>query len=145
MATMRLAGPPGALSVRAVEFDRPATADWLRALPIGQLTAWANLHGAEVHSWLLIGGEAAGEFAFDESQFSAAADIDLDLDLESYPRSKPDAFYRQVAHLHTALRAAGERGPAKVIAEANKVPVSTVHRWMKEARRRGVMPGTEEA
>lgn len=145
MVTMRLAGPPGAVVIRALEFDRAVTADWLRAIPIGQMTAWVNLQGNDIYSWLTIPGDMAGEVMFDESQFSAAADLDLDLDLDGYPRAKPDAFYRHVARLHTALRAAGERGPAKAIAEANRVPVSTVHRWMKEARRRGVMPGTEEA
>lgn len=142
MATLRLSGPPGEVAIRALEFDRPVTADWLRALPLGQMTAWANLRDA--HTWLVIGGDMAGEVAFDESQFAAAVDIDLDLGLSAYPRSKPDGFYRDVARLHTELRAAGNRRPAHELAEANDVPVSTVHRWMKEARRRGVMPGTEE-
>jgi hypothetical protein len=53
-------------------------------------------------------------------------------------RKRPDDFYRRVADVFS--RAAGPR-PAIRIAEANGVPPSTVHRWVKEARRRGVMPG----
>lgn len=54
----------------------------------------------------------------------------------------PDAFYRRVAAEYTRLVASGERAAAKVIAEANDVPTTTAHRWVKEARRREfLVPG----
>jgi hypothetical protein len=54
---------------------------------------------------------------------------------------KPDGFYRQVAATYSALAALSPR-PAAELAEANNVPASTVHRWVKEARRRGFLaPG----
>jgi hypothetical protein len=53
---------------------------------------------------------------------------------------KPDAFYALVAELYTALADSGSRRPAQEIADANKsVEVTTVHRWIKEARRRGLL------
>jgi hypothetical protein len=47
-------------------------------------------------------------------------------------------LYERVAMLYTRCVAGGVR-PAPAIAEANDVPVSTVHGWIQEARRRGVM------
>ena len=53
-------------------------------------------------------------------------------------RRRSDDFYLQVAGAFSVASAMGQR-PAVRIADANGVPVSTVHRWVKEARRRGVM------
>jgi hypothetical protein len=52
---------------------------------------------------------------------------------------KPESFYRQVAAVYTELAAHGNR-PAVELAEANGVPITTAHRWVKEARRRGFLP-----
>lgn len=52
---------------------------------------------------------------------------------------RPDSFYRQVARLFLARRAEGSKAPALDISEAHGVPVTTVHRWVKEARRRGFL------
>lgn len=55
---------------------------------------------------------------------------------------KPDSFYEQIAYRYGWLQGEGVRVPAEQLAEANNVPVTTVHRWVKEARRRGLMaPG----
>jgi DNA-directed RNA polymerase specialized sigma24 family protein len=54
-------------------------------------------------------------------------------------RRKPDAFYARVARGYSAL-AAEHRRPAAELAEINGVPVTTVHRWVKEARARGLLP-----
>jgi hypothetical protein len=57
---------------------------------------------------------------------------------------KPDTFYREVARLYGEVAVNSAR-PAAVIAEANSVPVSTVHGWTKEARRRGLLaPGERQ-
>lgn len=58
---------------------------------------------------------------------------------------KPDAFYEQVAERFTYLVAIGSKRPANELAEANGVPASTVHRWVKEARRRGILPPGQRA
>jgi hypothetical protein len=58
----------------------------------------------------------------------------------SRPKSKryDDDFYRRVARAY--VRAKHQAGnPVKVMAEANKVPVSTIQRWVREARRRGML------
>lgn len=52
---------------------------------------------------------------------------------------RPDSFYRKVAELYGFL-AGRSRSPAAEIAQANGLPVTTVHRWVKEARRRGFLP-----
>lgn len=54
-------------------------------------------------------------------------------------RKRPDSFYQQVAERFQWLAERG-RQPAKELAAANDVPVTTVHRWIKEARRRGILP-----
>jgi hypothetical protein len=55
---------------------------------------------------------------------------------------KPDKFYAQVAAAYRWLAENGSRRPALDIAERNGVAVTTVHRWIAEARRRGILePG----
>jgi len=51
---------------------------------------------------------------------------------------KPDEFYRQVASRYLWLAAVSPR-PAQELAAANDVPVATVHRWIREAKARGVL------
>jgi hypothetical protein len=53
--------------------------------------------------------------------------------------AKGDGFYRQIASIYSALAAASNR-PAVELAAANNVPLTTAHRWVKEARRRGFLP-----
>jgi hypothetical protein len=57
-------------------------------------------------------------------------------------RTYPPSFYKSVAGVYNGLIFWGSKRPAGDIAEANRVPVSTVHRWVKEARRLGYLaPG----
>lgn len=53
-------------------------------------------------------------------------------------RALPDSFLADVAHAYSVLAKEG-RKPAPVIAAEADVPVTTVHRWIKEARRRGLL------
>lgn len=55
------------------------------------------------------------------------------------PGGGGDEFYQQVADQYL-LHAALSRRPAADLAEASGVPVGTVHRWVREARRRGLLP-----
>lgn len=50
-----------------------------------------------------------------------------------------DGFYRQVAEHYRAAVILSVR-PAAQMAERAQVPVTTVHRWIREARRRGYLP-----
>jgi hypothetical protein len=54
-------------------------------------------------------------------------------------RGRPDSFYRDVAHAYRELAQSTAR-PAAELAEVGGVPVTTAHRWIKEARRRGFLP-----
>lgn len=97
--------------------DQPIGADALRAVPIGRLEAGPN-----------------------EGRAREAAHF-----LEKAPRlyrptgSDPDGFYRAVA-AHYRAHAALSGKPAARMAEAAGVPVTTVHRWVREARLRGHLP-----
>jgi hypothetical protein len=51
---------------------------------------------------------------------------------------KPDEFYRHVADLYLHLAAVSGR-PAHELAQANNVPVATVHRWIREAKTRQIL------
>lgn len=51
----------------------------------------------------------------------------------------PEGFSRRVAEAY-AEAASATRAPATVLAEEADVPVTTVHRWIREARQRGLLP-----
>lgn len=51
----------------------------------------------------------------------------------------PEEFYPRVATAYTEY-APQTRAPAKEIATEAGVPVTTAHRWIREARRRGFLP-----
>ena len=60
------------------------------------------------------------------------------------PRGRPpDSFYERVAAF---VRLCDEHGIADGprLAVDNEVPTTTVYRWVREARRRGVLNGAEE-
>lgn len=74
---------------------------------------------------------------------SAAVDLALSVGnravAEGRKRPYPDSFYEEVARIYQAA-AASTRGPAEAIADANRVPPTTVHRWVRVARSRGKLP-----
>lgn len=51
---------------------------------------------------------------------------------------KPDSFYEQVSDIYLWLAAISPR-PAQDLAAANSTPVATVHRWIREAKARGLL------
>lgn len=59
-------------------------------------------------------------------------------------RGRPDSFYAQVAERFAYLTTASQ-SPATDLAQANGVPTTTVHGWVKEARRRGLLPAGERS
>jgi len=65
----------------------------------------------------------------------------LKLRIPPRPGKRADEFYRRVAEAYGWL-ATRSRRPAAELAELNDVPITTVHRWIKEARHRGFLgPG----
>lgn len=129
----------GRLEPVGLSFDGPATTDWLRSLPLGRIGAWINGAGRSKLRAVL---ESGGELAVEAGQrFVKGRRPTLVLPVNEGGRRRPDTFYRRVVELHSYLAAEGSGRPAAEIAEANDVPVTTVHRWMKEARQRGLVEG----
>ena len=54
--------------------------------------------------------------------------------------ARGDGFYRSVGELYRWCIGNGVRNPARAIADANAVPVTTVHGWIRDARRRNFLP-----
>jgi len=126
--------------------DELLTSDDLRGVPFTGMLTWA--HGPTPHRSILraAGWDDAGiERVLREtwtSPLNPARSPKPSLRFKiPEGRRRPDAFYGRVARVYTWLSIwGGTRAPAVEIAEANKVAVTTVHRWIKEARRRGLLP-----
>ncbi|HEX3538859.1 MAG TPA: hypothetical protein VHT75_00320 [Acidimicrobiales bacterium] len=132
-------------SVHIASDERGIDSNDLRSLPLGRIEAFANGPNKE-HILARIeepfdldlamgsGGEALGDM---EPQPRPRPRIKLKM--PSAAGRHPDDFYRRVAALYLDLAQRSGR-PAADIARANEINVSTVHRWIKEARRRGFLP-----
>ena len=134
--------------------DRPVGTDDLRRIPLGRIEAFAN----EPHISQELRGTTPDPPSLErlarmeQSRANAMANAEAFL-LPDSPgirarrlrvavpkmRPYPEAFYRRIATLYSELAAAGSR-PASVIAEANNVPTTTVHRWIRECRIRELLP-----
>ncbi|MER5647312.1 hypothetical protein [Streptosporangium sp. NPDC002524] len=124
------------------------TARLLRTLPVARMESAANqraahLGEADTATYPLVSLDVripTGMEAWARRPIAPGPDQGMPLKL-SIPtdRKKPNSFYEQVAERFQWLASRGPR-PASVLAEANEVPVTTVHRWVKEARRRGLLP-----
>jgi len=138
-----------AVLVQACDADEGVTGRDLRSLPIGKLESWLSsepLRLAVASAWrdpeaMDFRPEATKAFAgFDSMEAPVPIQMDrsdvsaLRLDVPNV-RKRDDAFYAEVARVFDLASAMSPR-PAIEIAEANGVPVSTVHRWLKEHRRR---------
>jgi len=142
-------GDGGRLVLCGLRIDGSPTADLLRAIPVGRIEAAANAQLCVVDTEAAAGvphtvrerptappdGSAAGWDLTDPSKAVSRAPDRSD----GRPRGRPDLFYRQVADAYVDLSQASHR-PASDIAHSHGVPVTTAHRWVKEARRRGFLP-----
>ncbi len=92
---------------------------------------WAQIEGSGVRQ--------ARAVSLTDPPVRAPRPTARDLEL-TMPAGKPypDSFYKNVAQRY-GLASAG-RNPAGVIADANHVPVTTVHRWVKVARDKDYLP-----
>ncbi len=151
----RTAGP---VTTRAAQLERAEgglNARIMRAIPIGRLEAALNRPS---HAALVERAVPAGlniELLDDDQVMHPISGpwpwwvvnpdpppaVDLGLEGRS-AYGKPDSFYERVADLFSYLAGMSDR-PATDLAEANGVPVTTVHGWVKEARRRGLLVGGE--
>lgn len=122
-------------------------AEMLRRVPLGRVEAMVNSPEladavrADVEAATKVErdiGPAGEQEDHEEAEVSVKRRTRRDLKLRiPDARRRPDDFYRQVA-VTMATASQTTRSAAEAVAAANEVPVTTVHRWMKEARRRGV-------
>lgn len=133
------------------------TAQTTRALPMRQIEAMANTQllpresrghengrvvvGPLVALTARAGGDVSMSELRDRAQLIKAAPKKP---RRRKPLTRPDGtnpeeFYRRVAQAYAEAVVTTSK-PAKVLAEEAGVPVGTVHRWIREARRRGYLP-----
>jgi hypothetical protein len=60
-------------------------------------------------------------------------------------RGLTDEFYVRIAENYRALIDGGEPYPIKALSEIHHVTISAASRWVKEARRRGLLPQQDKA
>jgi hypothetical protein len=125
------------------------TSERLRALPVARAEAAANSPAAKEEVLRATGTttsdtvevpvRALTSAGSDPIAFAPAAEgvgpPRLKLRASGGPGRRADEFYRTVADAYSWLATQSKR-PAAELAEWNGVPVTTVHRWVKEARRR---------
>ncbi len=109
--SLTVTAPPGEAAPNGV------TAAVLRSVPVGRIFAAVNSVEAEesADNYLVPGAKAKGR------------------------KGKPEGFYERVSQAYS-FASRQTRAPAARIAEANDVPTATVHGWISEARRRGLLP-----
>lgn len=139
----------GRLVLTGLRIDGSPSADLLRAIPVGRIEAAANAQLAVVHESIdtppvlnprarpvlppvmVDGGWEMVEPVLAVPRGAAGGG--------SRSRGRPDVFYREVADVYLDFAQDSPR-PACDLADQHGVPVSTAHRWVKEARRRGFLP-----
>lgn len=138
----------------------PVTPASLRALPIGRIEAAINK--ADLPADVFASEPRQDGFGVEFAPVDAALAAYLDATehrLLNWSRARPgeaareplsrpdgtdpDAFSRRVAQAYTAA-VESSAAPAKVLAEEAGVPVTTVHRWIREARQRGHLPAARK-
>ncbi|HVF03236.1 MAG TPA: hypothetical protein VNA20_00210 [Frankiaceae bacterium] len=116
----------GRLRVVGLRLDGPVSAEVLRSIPVGRIEGAAN---AQLHDAVPAARKRKVEARVPDSLRSNAV------------RGYPDAFYDSIAAAYRSLVATTSK-PVSDLATANDVPVTTAQRWVKEARRRGLLaPG----
>ena len=121
---VRLQRREGRLRVVGIQLEGLVSAETLRAVPIGRIEAAAN-------------AQLSGSPAKPRSDMARIPEAFRSNAVRGYP----DAFYDSVASAYRGLVSTTSR-PVSELAYANEVPVTTAQRWVKEARRRGLLaPG----
>lgn len=122
-----------------IKSDR-VTGRLLGTVPLGRIEDVANEPDTATYVRERLGEALASED--DEALDEWEASIDDRQELAPIPvpagPGYPDSFYLAIARAYGQCAATSNR-PAIRLAEVQGVPASTVHRWVKEARRRGLM------
>lgn len=166
-ARFRLDGLPGDIflrfrpdstgRLRVVEMlaqtrKEPLDAGHLRSLPLHKLEAAANDGGMKraIEANLDVSVDPAKTLHGPGGGFGGDSDGALAAPTSKPPKPRrlstpksdvyPEAFFSRVADHYRWYVETGSRRPAAQIAEDADVAVTTVHRWIREARRRGHLP-----
>lgn len=120
------------------------TGETLRRIPLARLEALANTDLASLALTLEQAGAPPSDDGLTLGDLRSLAGVApaptaRRPSLRRPDGSDPDAFYREVATAYASAAAESSR-PAAALAEEAGVPVTTVHRWVREARRRGLLP-----
>jgi hypothetical protein len=142
-------GAGGRLVLTGLRIEGTPSAELLRAIPVGRIEAAANAQLAVVDA------PVGTRPVFNTRARPVVAPVAEDVGWEMVEpalaiaraapsaatrmRGRPDVFYRDVADVYLTYAQASAR-PACDLADQHGVPVSTAHRWVKEARRRGFLP-----
>jgi hypothetical protein len=146
---LRFEDRDGALRVVEVRWasDEPLTGETLRTLQLAQIEAAVNrpAPAEDLREWLdepapdlqdvLSRGIGRVSPHYLRPRYEVAPVVPVPEGGGRYP----DSFYKIVADRYSGLQTLGEPA-ARTIADANGVPVTTVNRWVKEARARGFLP-----
>jgi hypothetical protein len=153
------AGPGGRLVLAGLRIDGELSAELLRSIPLGRIEAVANAQLTIVDDEVVLTaapGPRDGPTPRQPQPVDAGWEMTDPVGATARPhsarrrsskieqpaeagRGRPDSFYRDVADIYQDLAQRSSR-PAADLAEANSLPVTTAHRWIKEARRRGFLP-----
>jgi hypothetical protein len=146
-------GADGRLVLVGLRIDGSPTADLLRAIPVGRIEGAANAQLSVVDDVIMV-NSLAPTVVNPRARPLVPPTVGLDgweitdpalaVKRNNQPhvaraRGRPDIFYSEVADVYLDLAQASHR-PASDLAAQHGVPVSTAHRWVKEARRRGFLP-----
>lgn len=151
----------GRLVLTGLQVDGVLTAELLRSIRVGQIEAVANAqltvvdgtvvpataHRASAPSpvpdnpagWEMADPAAAVARPVPVTRPVPAARPADRIEPAVSGRGRPDSFYAAVADEYRRRLQESVR-PVADLAEANAVPVTTAYRWIKEARRRGLLP-----
>jgi hypothetical protein len=152
------AGAGGRLVLTGLRIDGELSAELLRSIPIGRIEAVANAQLTIVDDEVVLTaapGPRDGLAPRRPQPVDAGWEMTDPVGATARPgtsrrsnkieqpvevgRGRPDSFYQDVADIYQDLAQRSAR-PAAELAEANNLPVTTAHRWIKEARRRGFLP-----
>lgn len=118
------------------------TAATLRAIPIGLLSAWVAQ--AQSRNWVVNKPNKGAALTAAIEDASEPTHIGVTQQQGRPPLTRPDGtdpegFSRRVAEAYSDA-VLWTSTPAKVLAAEAAVPVTTVHRWIRDARRLGLLP-----
>jgi len=158
---VRVGGAPGGrILLLGLRIDGAPTAELLRGIPVGRIEAAANAQLTFVDDVLvrlpdrravatrprwpsgaspLAPEPLAGWETTDPATAARRPARRPRTAAGTVRRGRPDRFYHDVATAYLKPAQVSPR-PVAELAQANGIPQTTAHRWIREARRRGYLP-----